>query len=51
MVLFAEWRDHGVGTARFDAALIGLDIAQHRVLVAGANFGCGSSRTCGVGPS
>jgi 3-isopropylmalate/(R)-2-methylmalate dehydratase small subunit len=42
--LFADWRFATDGTARADFVLNRPDAAGARVLVAGDNFGCGSSR-------
>ena len=42
--LFADWRFDERGVPRADFALAGADPATTRVLVAGRNFGCGSSR-------
>ena len=42
--LFADWRYAPDGTARTDFALNRVDAGTHRILVAGRNFGCGSSR-------
>lgn len=41
---FYDWRYDSVGKPKSDAPLNTLDTAEHRVLVAGDNFGCGSSR-------
>jgi 3-isopropylmalate/(R)-2-methylmalate dehydratase small subunit len=41
---FADWRYASDGTLRQDFPLNRVDLAQHRILVAGRNFGCGSSR-------
>ena len=41
---FADWRYDAEGTPRADCVLNEPDIAQRQVLVAGHNFGCGSSR-------
>lgn len=41
---FADWRFRSDGTMRQDAPLNQVDFDQHRILVAGHNFGCGSSR-------
>ncbi len=42
--LFADWRYAADGTTRADFALLRPEHAGARVLLAGANFGCGSSR-------
>lgn len=42
--LFADWRFDGEGRPRPDFVLNRKDAEGARVLVAGANFGCGSSR-------
>lgn len=41
---FYDWRYDGNGKARKDALLNQIDPHEHRVLVAGDNFACGSSR-------
>ena len=41
---FHDWRYDTQGQARPDCILNTIDAAEHRVLVAGRNFGCGSSR-------
>jgi 3-isopropylmalate/(R)-2-methylmalate dehydratase small subunit len=41
---FHDWRRDAEGQARPDCVLNQVDPAEHRVLVAGHNFGCGSSR-------
>ena len=41
---FHDWRYDAEGNPRPDCVLNALDAAEHRVLVAGPNFGCGSSR-------
>jgi len=41
---FYDWRYDANGKPRSDAELNTLDAAEHRVLVAGDNFACGSSR-------
>jgi 3-isopropylmalate/(R)-2-methylmalate dehydratase small subunit len=41
---FYDWRYEADGSARPEAVLNRIDPAQHRILVAGDNFGCGSSR-------
>lgn len=41
---FHDWRFDQNGRARNDSAFNGVDPATHRILVAGPNFGCGSSR-------
>lgn len=42
--LFADWRYHGDGTPKSDFILNKPEAADCRILVAGDNFGCGSSR-------
>ena len=41
---FADWRYGPSGELRPECILNQLDASKHRVLVAGPNFGCGSSR-------
>ncbi len=41
---FHDWRYAPDGTAKPDCILNTIDPAEHRVLVGGRNFGCGSSR-------
>ena len=41
---FHDWRYDAEGRPRADCVLNAVDPAAHRVLVAGDNFGCGSSR-------
>ncbi len=41
---FYDWRYDDQGRARNSSTLNGVDPQTHKVLVAGANFGCGSSR-------
>lgn len=41
---FYDWRFDADGALRADEPLNTLDTSEHRVLVAGDNFGCGSSR-------
>ena len=41
---FHDWRYDAEGEPRPDCILNAIDPAEHRVLVAGRNFGCGSSR-------
>jgi 3-isopropylmalate/(R)-2-methylmalate dehydratase small subunit len=41
---FHDWRFERDGTPRLDHDLNRIDIDNHRILVAGDNFGCGSSR-------
>ncbi|MGH8033947.1 MAG: 3-isopropylmalate dehydratase small subunit [Lysobacterales bacterium] len=41
---FHHWRFNLDGSPRAEHPLLGHDPAQHQVLVAGTNFGCGSSR-------
>jgi 3-isopropylmalate/(R)-2-methylmalate dehydratase small subunit len=41
---FYDWRYDAEGREKPDCILNTLDAAEHRVLVAGRNFGCGSSR-------
>jgi 3-isopropylmalate/(R)-2-methylmalate dehydratase small subunit len=42
--LFADWRYDAQGTPRADFVMNAVDPTRTRVLVAGRNFGCGSSR-------
>jgi 3-isopropylmalate/(R)-2-methylmalate dehydratase small subunit len=42
--LFAEWRYAKDGTLREEFVLNQVPVASHAILVAGHNFGCGSSR-------
>ncbi len=42
--LFFDWRFDGVGMLRHDFELNDPDAAGAKILIAGANFGCGSSR-------
>ena len=42
--LFADWRRHPDGSLRSDVWLNHPDAAGRQILVAGRNFGCGSSR-------
>jgi len=42
--LFYDWRFDGSGRPRNSNPFSGVDADTHRVLVAGPNFGCGSSR-------
>src|SRR5215207_9793918 len=42
--LFADWRYHADGSAKQDFVLNRPEAAGCRILVAGRNFGCGSSR-------
>ena len=42
--LFADWRRDAAGNARADSPFDGPAAAGARILVAGRNFGCGSSR-------
>lgn len=41
---FHDWRYESDGTPRPEAVLNRIDPTEQRILVAGANFGCGSSR-------
>lgn len=41
---FYDWRYDDNGVARNASVFNGVDPARHRILVAGSNFGCGSSR-------
>jgi 3-isopropylmalate/(R)-2-methylmalate dehydratase small subunit len=41
---FHDWRYESDGTPRPEAVLNRIDPSEQRILVAGANFGCGSSR-------
>ncbi len=41
---FYDWRYEADGSARPEAVLNRIDPSEHRILVAGDNFGCGSSR-------
>ncbi len=41
---FHSWRYHPDGTAKSEHPLNAFDREQHAVIVAGSNFGCGSSR-------
>src|SRR5262245_50872462 len=41
---FADWRYGSDGSPRREFPLNQVDLAQHRILVTGRNFGCGSSR-------
>ncbi len=41
---FYDWRYEADGSPRADAPLNTIDPSEHRILVAGDNFGCGSSR-------
>src|SRR5262245_58480189 len=41
---FADWRYAPDGAPRREFPLNQVDLARHRILVAGRNFGCGSSR-------
>ena len=42
--LFYDWRFDEAGRPRNASVFNGVDPQRHRILVAGANFGCGSSR-------
>jgi 3-isopropylmalate/(R)-2-methylmalate dehydratase small subunit len=46
--LFGDWRYHEDGSPRDDFILNGLPFTQSSFLVAGDNFGCGSSREAAV---
>ena len=41
---FYDWRYESDGSAKPEAVLNRIDPSEHRILVAGDNFGCGSSR-------
>ena len=41
---FHDWRYHADGSQREDFILNQKNAAEHRILIAGDNFGCGSSR-------
>ena len=41
---FYDWRYDENGAPKNSSVLNGVDPASHKILVAGANFGCGSSR-------
>jgi 3-isopropylmalate/(R)-2-methylmalate dehydratase small subunit len=41
---FYDWRYDGDGALKADEPLNAINRAEHRILVAGDNFGCGSSR-------
>ncbi len=41
---FHDWRYEADGTPKPEAVLNRIDPAEHRILLAGDNFGCGSSR-------
>lgn len=41
---FYDWRYEADGTAKPEAVLNRIDPAEHRILLAGRNFACGSSR-------
>ncbi|MEL7486086.1 MAG: 3-isopropylmalate dehydratase small subunit [Pseudomonadota bacterium] len=41
---FRDWRFDAEGRPRNDDPFAGVDRTSHQILVAGANFGCGSSR-------
>src|SRR5690606_26837831 len=41
---FHDWRFDANGNPIPDAPLNTIDVSEHRILVAGDNFGCGSSR-------
>lgn len=43
-VAFNDWRYEADGSPKADFPLNTIDATEHRVLVAGNNFGCGSSR-------
>lgn len=42
--LFRDWRFDKEGNPKDDFILNNIDVSSHQVLVAGKNFGCGSSR-------
>ncbi len=42
--LFYDWRYHKDGSLKRDSIFNQIDPTQHRIIVAGNNFGCGSSR-------
>ncbi len=41
---FYDWRYNNEGQLKNDSPLDSFDIAKHKILVGGSNFGCGSSR-------
>lgn len=41
---FRDWRFHEDGTPKDGHPFAGLDMQSHRIILAGPNFGCGSSR-------
>jgi len=42
--VFFDWRYDETGALREDSPLDAVDVTKHQILVAGRNFGCGSSR-------
>lgn len=41
---FHDWRFNADGSAKADNPFADIDLADHQIIVAGDNFGCGSSR-------
>ncbi|MEM9422422.1 MAG: 3-isopropylmalate dehydratase small subunit [Pseudomonadota bacterium] len=41
---FHDWRFDPSGNPKSDSPFTGLDMGEHQIIVAGDNFGCGSSR-------